>query len=331
MWMEFDARALTMPGRCSSALKYHLVVKFFLTNIWYNSSTMPQHSPQSQQPDKFSAIWVSHSSLSDFLACPRAYYIANLYKNPRTGRKITLMKPPLALGQAVHALLDSLSHVPTEDRFKTPLEPKLDSLWEAISGKKGGFSSVSEEAKYRDRAYEMLKRIQDHPGPLARKALKMKEDLPYFWLSEADNIILCGKIDWIEYFEETDSVHIIDFKTGKREEKADSLQLPIYYLLAKNCQKRPVDRMSYWYIDRDDEPKAIPLPDEQDSLDRLMKAAQRIKLARQLDHFKCSVDSKEGCMHCAPYEAVLKGKAEFVGVGEYNKEVYILSDEAVAL
>lgn len=286
---------------------------------------------QTPEPDKYAAIWVSFSSLSDFLKCPRAYYIANLYKNPKTNRKITIMKPPLALGQIVHGLLDSLSQLPADERLNKPLDSLLDSMWPVISGKKGGFSTKQEEDIYHERARSMVRRIQNNPGPIVRKALKMKDDIPYYWISQEDNLILCGKIDWIEYKEDTDSVHIIDFKTGKREEKADSLQLPIYYLLAKNCQKRPIDKISYWYIDRDDEPKSIDLPDEKDATDQIMKVAQRIKLARQLDHFKCSTDSKNGCIHCAPYEAILKGQGEFVGVGDYNKEVYILSDASVAL
>ena len=291
-----------------------------------------RHDPQnSPEPDKFAAVWISHSSLSDFLACPRAYYIANMYKNPRTGRKITIVKPPLALGQVVHSVLDWLSSLPVEQRFSHSLEKKFNELWITVTGKKGGFTSQKEENLFHDRGIVMLKRLQENPGPLIRKALKMKESLPYYWLSQEENIILCGRIDWIEYLEDTDTVHIIDFKTGKREEKADSLQLPIYYLLAKNCQKRPVERISYWYIDRDNEPKTQNLPNEKEAIDKLMKIALRIKLARQLNHFKCSVDQHNGCMHCAPYEAVLKGKGEFVGVGEFNKEVYILSDQSVAL
>jgi ATP-dependent helicase/DNAse subunit B len=65
----------------------------------------------------------------------------------------------------------------------------------------------------------------------------MKEDLPHYWLSEDDGIILCGKIDWLQYLPDTDSVHIVDFKTSKNKEKANSLQLPIYLLLVSNTQK----------------------------------------------------------------------------------------------
>jgi len=48
-------------------------------------------------------------------------------------------------------------------------------------------------------------------------------------------------VDWLEYKEETDSVRIIDFKTGKFDEDPDSLQLPIYYLLATHTQTKTRD------------------------------------------------------------------------------------------
>lgn len=286
---------------------------------------------KNEEKDKFAAVWVSHSSISDFLSCPRAYYISNVYKNPRTGRKITLMKPPLALGQAVHAVLDDLSNLPVDKRFTKPLSERFEEKWQAVSGKKGGFTSDREEEQYKKRGVDMLERVEDHPGPLKRKALKMKQDLPHFWLSEEKNIILCGKIDWIEYMEDKDAVHIIDFKTGKRREKSDSLQLPIYFLLANECQSREVDGVSYWYLDNEDEPEVVDLPAGKEARESIMKVAERIKLARSLNHYKCSVDPQNGCRNCSPLEAVLKGHGEFVGVGEYNKEVYILSDDAVSL
>ena len=70
----------------------------------------------------------------------------------------------------------------------------------------------------------MLQRVIKHPGPVAKLAVKIKQDLPYYWLSEEDNIILCGKIDWLEYLPDQDGVHIIDFKTSKYDEAPQSLQ-----------------------------------------------------------------------------------------------------------
>ena len=87
--------------------------------------------------DKFNATWVSHSSMSDFLHCPRAYYLNNVYKNPATGRKIQLISPHLALGAAVHQVIEALSIIPTKDRFKQSLVEKFNQVWQKYQGKKG--------------------------------------------------------------------------------------------------------------------------------------------------------------------------------------------------
>lgn len=273
--------------------------------------------------DKYSALWVSHSRINDFKTCPRAYYLKYIYRSPKTGHKIKLMTPPLALGQIVHEVLDSLTAIPLKERFKVSLVGKLHELWKQVEGKKGGFMDNSIELQYRARGEEMLLRLMKNPGPLARLAVKMKMDLPYFWLSEEKNIILCGKIDWMEYLPDIDSVHIIDFKTSKKEEDNESLQLPIYYLLAKNCQQRHVAKMSYWYLEREDGIVEKELPDEKRILQQIQDSALEIQLATKLNLFKCK--SPEGeCYSCKPYEALIKGEGELIGVGSYKEDIYIL-------
>ena len=272
--------------------------------------------------DKYTAVWVSHSSISDFLACPRAYFLNNVYRDPNSGHKITLMSPPLALGQAVHEVIESLSTVPTEKRFHEPLASKLEEVWKKVSGKRGGFFDPDTEETYLQRGKEMLARLLNHPGPLTNLAVKIKMELPYFWLSEEDNIILCGKIDWLEYLPETKSVHIIDFKTGKTEEDPTSLQLPIYHLLASRCQQHPVSKVSYWYLMRSDAPAQQKLPDMEEAQKKVLSIAKKIKLARQLRRFKCK--RATGCRVCLPLEAVIAGDAEFVGIDEYHQDVYVL-------
>lgn len=272
--------------------------------------------------DKFTAVWVSHTSISDFLNCPRAYYLKNVYRDPKTRHKIKLMSPPLALGQAVHEVIEALSVLPTADRFKESLVVKLEDVWKKVSGKRGGFLSADIEASYKQRGEGMLLRVMKNPGPLANPAVKIKEALPYFWLSEEKNIILCGKIDWLEYLPEIDSVHIIDFKTSKQEEKDDSLQLLIYHLLVTRTQKRPVAKASYWYVDLKDELTPRLLPNLAEGEQKILDIALQVKTARQLERFKCPHD---GCKYCEPIEAIIRGEAEFVGVDEYNADVYIMS------
>lgn len=272
--------------------------------------------------DKYSAVWVSHSSIGDYLKCPRSYYLKNIYRDPKTNHKVMLMQPPLALGQAVHEVVESLSSIPAPDRFAQSLLDRYEAAWKKVSGQLGGFADAAEEEKFKVRGEAMIKRIMNHPGPLLNKAIKIRQDLPYFWLSEEDNIILCGKIDWLEYLEETKSVHIIDFKTGKFDEDPDSLQLPIYLLLTTHCQTHPVTKASYWYLDRDDEPSVVSLPDPEPSLARILELAKKIQLARKLEHFACR--EKDGCRSCRPYESILSRQATFVGVGGYSQDIYIL-------
>ncbi len=277
--------------------------------------------------DKYTAVWVSHSSMGDFLKCPRAYYLHNIYKDPKNRHKINIINPPLALGQAVHEVLEGLANFKAEDRFKISFEEAYAKAWKKVSGKMGGFSDKKEEEETKKSGWEMILRVIKNPGPLLNKAVKIKEGEngtpPHYYLSEEKNIILCGKIDWLEYVAGDDSVKLLDFKTGKNEEKEDSLQLPIYNLLLHNLQKRKVTGAYYWYILKDDIPIAKPLPDLDEAYKKVLEVALKVKDAREKKEFNCS-KGVGGCYACRPFEAILEGKAEFVGVGEYNQDLYVL-------
>lgn len=252
----------------------------------------------------------------------------NVYKDPKTGHKIKLMSPPLALGQAVHEVVESLSELKVMDRFEEPLLTKFDRAWKKVTGKLGGFWDKNSEYQYRQRGEEMLTRINHKPGPVAELAVKIQDDLPQYWMSEEDNIILCGKIDWLKYIPEDDSVEIVDFKTSRNEEGKDSLQLPIYHLLVHNCQKRKVRGAWYWYLERDEGLIKKELPNLEESEKKILEIAKKIKLARQLQHFKCP-GGADGCRACRPYEKILKGEAEMVGVDGYRADVYVIKKDNI--
>lgn len=273
--------------------------------------------------DKYSAVWVSHSSISDYLRCPRAYYLKNIYRDPKTNHKITLMQPALALGQVMHDVLEDISKLPVADRFKEPLAARFTQKWNRIKGSKGGFQNDEQELLFYNRGVSMIARLNEYPGPLSRKAIKLRQDLPYYWLSEEENIILCGKIDWLEYLEAEDAVRIIDFKTGKFDEDPDSLQLPIYCLLLSNVQNRKVAGIQYWYMERDNEPYDVALPDMDTAKKNVVEIAGRIKLARKLERFVCK--QKDGCPACLPLESIIKGSAKLIGTDNYNQDVYVLT------
>ena len=285
--------------------------------------------------DKYSAVWVSHSSMGDFLKCPRAYYLHNVYKDLKTRRKINIINATLSLGTAVHEVLEGLvkNGIKVEDRCKEALTKKLEKVWDKVSGKKGGFSSYEEEMEIKTRAESMLLRVEKNREPLLHKTVRIKNGgnnmPPNFFLSPDENIILCGKIDWLIYRPEDDSVHILDFKTGKNEEKEESLQLLIYRLLLENLQKRKVNGASYWYIDRDDKPIEVFLPDKKKAFEKVIKIAREVKEMREKTNeispeevFLCP-KGNNGCFACRPFEKILQGEAEYVGLDDMNHDLYI--------
>lgn len=281
---------------------------------------------QQENKNKYGAVWVSHSSIGDFLKCPRAYYLHNIYKS-ENNRKINLVSPALSIGLAVHETLEGLAKYKVEERFKKSLLESFEENWKKVSGKIGGFKTIAEEAAAKARAKKMIERVAKNPGPLLNKTLKLKEvgsmTLPNFYLSEEDNIILCGLIDWLEYVEEDDSVRVIDFKTGKNKESKYSLQLPIYVLLLNYLQKRKVTGAAYWYLDNADAPVSMILPEVDSAKEKVLSIARNIKKAREAGRFECPRGVK-GCFSCQPYEKVLSGEAEFVGIGGYNQELYLI-------
>ena len=281
-------------------------------------------------PDKYKAVWVSHSSMGDFIKCPRAYYLKNVYKDPSSGHKMAIVTPHMSLGIAVHEVLEGLGDFPSDTRMDRDLMKWFNDVWQKYSGIKGGFLSDEEEKEFKERGDRMIQNVIKDPRFLVNKRIKLKQEKmnPNFFLSEDDNIILNGLVDWVEYLEEDNSLHIIDFKTGKKEEEEASLQLPIYLLLCNALQKRKVTRASYWYLETD---KMIEkeLPDKEEAFHSVYEMAVKVKEARESGEFHCP-RGEEGCMHCRPFERILKSKKEkdegviFVGTGTFNQDMYVI-------
>ena len=120
------------------------------------------------------------------------------------------------------------------------------------------------------------------------------------------------------------TTHIIDFKTGKHDEDEDSLQIPIYCLLVANLQQRKIKKFSYWYIDRENEPQEMPLPDFEAAQRRVLNLALQIKDMRREKAYACS---RSGCYACRPFEDILEGRCKFIGTRGY-RDTYITQTQA---
>ena len=286
--------------------------------------------------NKYTAIWLSHSSVSDYLKCPRLYYLHNLWKN-KHGKKVNIVNPYMSLGSAVHQVIEPLANIKTEERFATDLLVKFQEIWKKYSGLAGGFESESQEKDFKERGIKMIENVIDNKGPIAKKTVKFYtgDFIPNIYLSEKENIILCGLVDWVEYLESTDSLKVIDFKTGKNDESEDSFQLPIYKILVDNLQnKRKVTNAAYWYLDRDKNPKDVEIfeEDAEEVRNKILEIGIEIKKRKPTLDFPCKYkkEGMEKCKFCDDFDAIYNSEKEddknviYLGTGEYKQDLYFI-------
>lgn len=265
-------------------------------------------------------LWISYSGISDFETCPRLYYLRNLYTTPVTERRIQVADPYLTLGTAVHRVTEEISILEPKKRRAISLLSRFDRIWQFFSGKRGGFQSAQEERNFYERGKKMIEKLEASDimyGP----SYSTGERLPRLRLFPDKDILLVGSFDWIEVLEQG-GFHIIDFKTGKKEEKEDSLQLPIYLVLGVYTLKNPIEKMSYWYLEKDEGPVTKKLAAPESYLPILQEKAIKIKKAVEEGNLVCTAP-KGMCAKCEKYERVLSGDAEYVGFDrKMNREIY---------
>ena len=270
------------------------------------------------------AIFLSPSSLADFEKCPQLYYLRQVYRSPRR-LKIQLINPSLALGQTVHDVLDQFLRLLPEQRTKDELERIFELIWGNTSGEKGGYGGVEEEEGFKKRGVDMLNRFWNNKHFQMTEAVK----IPSFPKAELGNdLILTGKLDWVE--QTPDGVKIVDFKTGKNEEREDSQQMPIYaYLVSKVLNTNNITAC-YWYLDKDTDLTSCMLPDLEKTLAYLRKMGEIIKMVRQTNSFKCQ-SGREECWACRDMLAVSQGKGKLVSMDPVNRkqEIYILTESRI--
>ncbi len=261
-------------------------------------------------------IYVSPSSIADFEKCPQLYYLRNVFRTVR-GLKLQQITPALALGQTVHDAIDRLTKLEPGLRSHNRLLEEFEWSWQAISGQKGGFTT--EEAEYKQRALDMLTRFWDNPH--FHTALGAK--IPNFpKVDIGEKLILTGKLDWVE--QDGDTYHIIDFKTGKNEQRSDSVQLPTYALMVHEIFNTLNIKASYWYLDKTTEMQEVELPDLKEAKELLSQKGEIIKLARTTNSMRCQ-SGGQSCYACADMLAISRGEGKLVTIDPSRKqEIYIL-------
>ena len=100
-------------------------------------------------------------------------------------------------------------------------------------------------------------------------------------------------------------------------------------LLAKTGNKRPVSKISYWYLDKQSAPTEVKIPNLSGATDKLIQKGIKIKEFRGTSGSgKTIMCPYGGCQYCKEYETVIRGKAEKVGYDEQREKVLYFVNKA---
>ena len=263
------------------------------------------------------ALFISHTALKDFLKCPNSYFLKNRYRDPKTGYRLQIASGPMTLGSLVH---DAIKWYLQTNRVanKDEVINKFRNHWLKYRGKKGGFSSREEEGVFGKRGLQMLDNF-------LKNASILEPNIPaYDFLRYRldEKIVFTGKVDFIGQLE-NESLHILDFKTGAKDEE-DATQLHSYAIMAESTFQKPVSKLSYWYLDRDDSPKEAVLDPLEEKIDWIKDKALQIQDAISKDSWEC-IEKDGPYNECQKYQKVIDGKGEFqFSDDDFKKDVYYL-------
>lgn len=241
----------------------------------------------------------SPSKLNLFEQCPQEYFF--YYLDPVKSKMKTKLKqmpeniyPFHTLGKAVHNAITLYYYLPLSQRTEENLMSKLAEAWvsEVQWNKKppllewGGFGSVEEERGVYAEAIKMLRnflKIADEnpkihylPTEDFRRSIKDYHDLI---VPLTDNYDISGKFDLITQNDD-DSLHVVDFKTAKKEE-TNPFQLDFYQLLAELNFDQPVKKTSFFFL-KSGKKKSFEIEKKTEKIkDKVLEKIEKIKATKK--------------------------------------------------
>lgn len=263
------------------------------------------------------ALFVSYTGLKDYTRCPRSFYLKNIYRDPKTGYKLQIAGPGMTLGAILHDVFKWFLQM-NRQVTKDQLIQKYRNLWLKYRGKRGGFASIKDEAVFGNRGLKILDNFYTN-AKILEPNLEIDDFLKYKLDAEA---FLNGRVDFLGQLKDG-SIHVLDFKTGIKDEE-DPLQLYIYAILAESNLQKKVSKISYWYLDRDCDPKEAVLDSLEEKLTWLKEKAKEIKEKKDKEDWVC-VEDPNLCRDCQSYQDIINGKGEFQFSDDaFKKQVYYL-------
>lgn len=198
--------------------------------------------------------------LESYSECPAKFFFSFLLKiwiKPR---------PALIFGRLLHSILASFHEKYNSKDALHSSQARTDmqkEIKKVFSREGGSFSTLFEKDVYQRLAAKILLRYLEKERE--RENFSIEEiEREFTW--QIDGLTLSGRIDRLDRLE-GGVEEVIDYKTGKnpfmefrlcrKMNEGESFQLPVYFFGAREDLKRPVERLSiYWLRKQLQNPKA---------------------------------------------------------------------------
>ncbi|MEA3442506.1 MAG: PD-(D/E)XK nuclease family protein [Chloroflexota bacterium] len=197
--------------------------------------SVPVFGKKKVQPELFK---LSPSSIATFRQCRLQYKFQYIDK---LGEKYGRAKPYYTMANHVHATLyDLFSLIPPWDRTLETAKTLLQKNWRRY---RVGFRSRTDEKRWAERALgEITRFVAEQDVTAAPMMLERPIEAEV-----SPGVILRGRVDRVDR-QPDDSLHIIDYKTGKLPEEIDWSQLELHALILSHTTPYLVNRLSYFYL-----------------------------------------------------------------------------------
>lgn len=258
---------------------------------------------------------ISASRLKMYLTCPRQFKYTYLDELPK------VLTGALAFGLTIHRTLHELHLQSAATQSEVEVDYALDMfdvLWrETLTRDQPVFKSADETETYWSLADDILRRYvttyKDAPAPLV---LEFPFEMAWFDPSGEEHQ-LCGVIDRLD--ESAQGLVVVDFKSGKRKPKAESigsdLQLLLYAFAVEQVLGQPVQQVALLHLRDGTFLQAAPSSEAMnrlldEMLPNVVQDIQKERFAPRYGYWCRYCDFKVVCDAQGPDEPICPPKAD---------------------
>ncbi len=210
-------------------------------------------------------MYFSYSRLASYIYCPYRYCLEYIEE----------IRPPFtasaSFGSSLHRALEGfyalpLSHPPLNDLFSLYFRRWL----------RYGYRSRDEEARYFDEGMTILEGYYERNIPEFRPALFVEKRFSV----DLEGVEFVGVVDRVDKLD-NGSYRVVDYKTAKREETMESLQLPLYHLALERLFGYPPQQLLYYFL-REQEAARCEIREEkqEEALEIVLRVSEGVRRRR---------------------------------------------------